>query len=464
MLDLEMPHVSAIEENSFDMLTQLLSLKLMGVRRLPKFLFLNLKKLKELFITKCKKLKLYKNHFEGLGNLESFRYGGQFGEEIDNLINLKKLSLNYFVFDDFFTFKGFEKLESLQITNFYLLSYTHKDLFKNLKNLKYFRFHKNSKTVQRFPRAPSECPKQTTEVLILIQEIFKSISSKIETFDCKSDVFEALNSCSTPFIYGLKSLEIQFVNEVDFMDYFLFKDNMFPNLKKLTISSKNNCVDEIPINPLRKIKKLKTLSLKYSYLEGINKKFNYLREAYFHIFLPDNISNFTNLKVLTLEGFHEKITLNESFLEELINLEDLKLHLIIESIDSNARYLFKTLIKLKNLSISYHEEIKTLKSTYFEFLINLEKLILNMNEIEIVEYGTFKNLNKLNHLDLSYNLIENLDQTMFDGLSNLKILKLNHAINGKFACTNLKKNALSAMNKLEKVSFNLNYNEFDWRD
>ena len=460
-LDLRKSEISLILSFSFDMLANLSSLHLKGVKMMPPFLFKNLNNLKELSLLECKALLLSKKHFDGLNNLESFKYGGQLAEEIDNLTNLKKMSLHTLIFDKF-TFKGLDKLESLDLKEVVFTLKTPKDLFKNLKNLKIFNFHKISKKFTPHLVNYGKRYEYYQSDLILIKEIFQSISSNIETFDCKSDVFEALNSCSTPFIYGLRSLEIQLFNEINFMDFCLFKENIFPNLETLILTNTHKNNAKIPTSCTLNIKMLKTLKLRGSYLVDYDNSFNYLTEASFYLKLPFNISIFSNLKILTLEYFSEAIILNESFLENLINLEDLKLSMIVTSIDSDARYLFKTLVKLKKLTIGTNR-IVTLKSTYFDYLTNLEKLILKNNQIKIIEPGTFKNLNKLRHLDLSKNNIEYLDKTMLDGLFNLEILNLHFGTLGVYECIQLKKDALSQMNKLEKVSFDLTYNDFDIR-
>ena len=66
---------------------------------------------------------------------------------------------------------------------------------------------------------------------------------------------------------------------------------------------------------------------------------------------------------------------------------------VFDSIDLNAQYLFKNLIKLKNLEL-FKNSLNHLKSTYFEFLVNLEELDLKDNSIQAVDPGSFKGLSK----------------------------------------------------------------------
>ena len=115
---------------------------------LPEFAFKNSKHLKELKLNLDKAI-FNKNHFHGLENLEILYFGHlhnknfiKFGEEIDNLPNLKELFLVKVEFDEKFSLKGFEDLEVLSLNNVVFTEKTPKDLFKNLKNLKKFHYSK----------------------------------------------------------------------------------------------------------------------------------------------------------------------------------------------------------------------------------------------------------------------------------------------------------------------------------
>ena len=116
--------------------------------------------------------------------------------------------------------------------------------------------------------------------------------------------------------------------------------------------------------------------------------------------------------------------LKEDFLEDLIHLEELVLCSVVISIDSNAQYLFKTLIKLKELRLT-GVEFGNLKSTYFDYLVNLEKLDLHNSSFDHVEESPFRNLENLNYLNLSScRAYRPLDKSFFAGMFNLKNLIL----------------------------------------
>ena len=211
-----------IEANSFDTLRNLRSLSLEWVQIIPEFLFMNLIKLEELSILKCHGLKLNTNHFHGLDNLKSLNFHGQFDGEIENLPNLRKLTLRVFKFKNF-TSKGLEKLEELNFKEVQTTENDDKKLFKNSKSLK------NIRTTYNFPyMSKSEINSMT--------EIFQSLPTNVKHFCCTCDIFEALNSNLTPFIYELESLRLRVIKEMDYEDYFLFKDNLFQNLKEICLS------------------------------------------------------------------------------------------------------------------------------------------------------------------------------------------------------------------------------------
>ena len=108
-LYLEGSNVKRIEASSFDQLQSLTRLTLKNVESIPEFLFQNLKNLKKLNIYDCTKLRLNKNHFHGLNDLELLSFDGQFIGEIDNLINIKN-------FNSFF--EHFIKIDKVFISSF----------------------------------------------------------------------------------------------------------------------------------------------------------------------------------------------------------------------------------------------------------------------------------------------------------------------------------------------------------
>ena len=159
-------------------------------------------------------------------------------------------------------------------------------------------------------------------------------------------------------------------------------------------------------------------------LVGIDKEFDYLEEASFDFQIPENISNFSNLKRLNLEDFDDRIGIREGFLEDLINLEELVLDGVVGFIDPNAQYLFKKLTKLKEIKLN-SVNFENLKSTYFGYLVNLEKLDLSYCFLKSVEASPFRNLKKLNYLNLSNCEADKpLDRLIFVGMLNLNTLDI----------------------------------------
>ena len=438
-----------IETNSFETLTNLLHLTLDGCDCIPEFLFQNLKNLKELKIVFNGSVwcVLNKKNFHGLVNLETLSLTRcDLTEDLDNLPSLKNLSLYKIEFRNIFSFKGLEKLEKLIlcIAKNRFLPYKKEDLFANLKHLKHL---KHLEYVDKMND-------------VTIDKIFRNTPKSVEVFACDYDFFVALTKRKTSvdsklssFIYGIKTLNLKF----DFdNDTFLFHDgHLFPNLEKINLVKasslrKKEYIDAIiPVKGLNKIKNLKNLNLGCAILIEDNNDLINLEELFLKFQVPTkNINNFLNLKKLSLSNLLQKIVLTENFLENLVNLEDLSLNSVFVSIDPNVQFLFKRLIKLKELSIVYNP-IRTIKSTYFQYLVNLQKLNLTSNRIELIEPYAFKTLANLNHLDLSLNWIEELDIKILDGLYNLNILE----IKANFGRIHFQRDNLSHMVNLERLNF-----------
>ena len=96
-----------------------------------------------------------------------------------------------------------------------------------------------------------------------------------------------------------------------------------------------------------------------------------------------------------------------------------------------------------------------LKSSYFEYLVNLEELDLSKNGMKSIELSPFKNLTKLTHLNLSCNLIDEINRKNLEGLSELKYLDLQFYdwTPRSFGENKLKKGALQGMNKIERIIY-----------
>ena len=167
-----------------------------SLEKLPEFIFQELKNLKELNLIDCRYLKLNKNHFHGLESLEIFYFGGKFIEEIDTMINLKKLLLNRVKINQFWL-KGFENIESLSLYDIDLNKNISKDLFKNFKNLNEFSFTDFS------------CLSQ--ENLKAIKHILDNIRAKKSSLEFKHDHDPELNLFSDliPCFKDITSLKIQ---------------------------------------------------------------------------------------------------------------------------------------------------------------------------------------------------------------------------------------------------------------
>ena len=203
----------------------------------------------------------------------------------------------------------------------------------------------------------------------------------------------------------------------------LFGQNLFPNLENLSLTWDTNITSsnyrDLDVRQFKNMKNLKVLSLRGFSLHCIDVEFNYLTEATFSIKVPENICNFYNLEKLCLENFTDKISLDEKFLEHLVNLEELKLDDVFDSIDEDVQYLFKSLVKLKKLTLTYNE-INTVKSSYFQHLVDLEELNLRLNDIRAIEQGAFKTLTKLKYLNFSCNEIKEFQKDCFASNAQLE--------------------------------------------
>ena len=409
-------------------------LKLVGHVTFKENSFDNLKKLKKLSLAGGWAF-LKSNTFAGLDNLESLNLFNLY-VKFENLFNLKTLTLENLCFEKEFSFENFKNLETLflQYPHFYyktpdnFLSY-----LTNLKNLFYY-------------------PRRHEVDLSLIIKLFSNLPNNVEKFVSFDYILDIFHSNKTPFIYNLKSLVITIESEIDFKNYFLFHENLFPCLESIDLRLKPLPAyllerKDISIELFKKIKTLKVLKLKGLRLIGIDRQlrrkrvFNYLEEASFDFEIPANILNFSNLKKLNLENFKEKIELREDFLEDLINLEELVLDNVISSIETNVQYLFKKLIKLKELNLTC-VRFRNLRSTYFDYLVNLEKLDLQDSNFEIIEESPFRNLKNLNYLNLvNCKADKPFDRSFFVGILNLNTLS--------YISSKLKKNFLSELNNLD---------------
>ena len=385
---------------------------------LPEFLFKDLTKLKSLVLIKIDNLN--SNHFEGLEHLQTLILNGHRNKKVvlnqclDSMVNLKHLELERVVLNQF-SLLPFDKVEKLKLNDYLiklkgpyrvlnLSNNNDKRFFRNLKNLKYLELSHN-------------CNKY----------IPYTIPSTVETFETSQNYFESMNlkRNGVPFIYDIKHLVI---GESQNLEKFnLFREvcaEKFQNLESLHLRGESN----ITTTQLKSLKNLNSLTLDHVELKGIDMEFNYLTEASFTIKIPENIVNFYNLEKLCLEHIYPSIPVNETFLENLTSLEELKLKRAFDSIDEDVQYLFKSLTNLKKLTMT-NNKIKTIKSSYFDYLINLEELDLSSNsDLKIIQVGSFKNLTKLKYLDLSWNRIKEIKKETFRFNSELQKVVLKNEL------------------------------------
>ena len=377
--------------NSFENLTNL-ELELQSLKNLSEFLFTSLTKLKELSLA-LNETKLNKNHFKGLQNLEALRLTGiELDEDLDCFFKLKKLNLQAVKFNKFMLC-GLETLEILEINYWFKVKKLFLRLlpsfFQKLKDLKCLHIN--------LSEIPEDCN-------FILKEIIQSIPTSVETLVTNLKFFNyfSLYPNPSPFIQNLKHLSIDFDDKQKHQIFRTFKENLFRNLESLSFNSWEICETVLELKILKNLRHLKSLQLYSFILDGIDAEFNYLTKGNFAHRLPENISNFIHLKSLSLRHVRELISIDERFLEDLVNLEDLTLNRVFISIDPNVQFLFKSLIKLKRLHF-YRNKMHVIKSSYFEYLVNLEEVNLSSNGISVIEPAAFVKLSQLKQLDLSHN-------------------------------------------------------------
>ena len=424
-MKLDFNHITNIDKplfNSFENLKNL-DIEFLAMDNLPECLFTDLTKLKDLSLG-LKGAKLNKNHFTGLDNLETLDlWNVELDDDLDCLVNLKKLKLEK-VKSNKFTLKGLKHIKEFKLVDFKFnmeepfISY----LWYFLQNLKILK----SLEIAEFNPSAYNIMK---EDYVLFSLIIERMPTSLKNIKFNSVYFEILNSIAntTPFIHSLKKVEIIVVNEQeDIKEFSLFKDNMFQNLESLSLHlyarDPANSID-LSVEKFKKLDNLKSLNLNGIVLVGVDNEFNYLTEANFHIRIPENMSNFFNLKKLSLTCLNEKISINEKFLEDLVYLEELFLYDVFDSIDPDATYLFKSLINLKKLKLQKNK-MAIVKSSYFDYLVNLEDVNLKNNEIKVIESDSFKNSTKLKYLSLSENPLEGINKDTFILNPNLEKIVL----------------------------------------
>ena len=402
--------IVSIETNFFSTFKNLskLQLDLNCVVNFPEFLFTELVNLDDLDLNLSHKVKLNKNHFKGLENLRKLKVTkAELDEDFEPLSNLEMLTLQDTTFNNF-TLKFMKKLDFIEL-NFKKqrpLFKCEADFIENLRNLsslKTFNFEHPLDFV-------TESQKEIFDrFLTAIPANVKASSTHIRVFNYITE-----NSIGIPFIKGLKDLELILERYVKIKDSNLFKEDFYQNLESLNLNGDlltfgDNILDCKKFTPMKKLNNLQMFGF---ILDSTDADFNYLTKASFNVRTPENILNFSNLESLCMSNFYERIILNESYLEGLVNLKDLCLNVVFGSIDSNVQYLFKSLTKLTKLNLDYNNT-KIIKSSYLDYLVDLQELNLQANNIKIIEPGSFKNLSKLKSLYLYGNILKEFANDMF---------------------------------------------------
>ena len=421
-LKLILDYEVSIEKNWFYRFKNLIFVKLDGknLQNLPEFIFASLTQLKELELFFNHNVKLNKNHFNGLENLHKLKVTkATLNEKLDFFFNLKSLELVYVKFHKF-TFDRLESIESLILKNFNFTHDNHsffdlKDIcFENLKKLKFLE-------ISNFDQRHRILD---IEKKIFLKHMFNSISKNVEHFSTSNNLLEFFSSKLnvSPFVYQLRNLAIYWIPKGEnFEKLELFHDDYLTNLESLYLECYHGNELIITTKQLKNMKNLKVLKMDRFILKGVDEEFNYLTEASFSIQLPDNISKFIHLKTLCLKDFYisSQVALNEQFLEDLVNLEELELISVLNSINPEVRYLFKSLTKLKKLTFT-RNNIESVKSSYFDYLVNMEVLNLANNSIKSIEPYSFKSLLKLKYLNIIGNNFSDFKMDSF--LKNIERL------------------------------------------
>jgi Leucine-rich repeat (LRR) protein len=181
---------------------------------------------------------------------------------------------------------------------------------------------------------------------------------------------------------------------------------------------------------------------------------NYLEELYIDAEnidqIPQSVFNLANLKILKLNGFN----LKEFSLQNLQKLKKLDKFYLINSKVVNI-YGFQTqadaIQQLKLLSLQSNK-IETIDESLFNYLYNLETLNLNDNDLTNLDFN-LKNLTRLHTLDLSYNGIAKLNSNLFDPKKNVQLQRL--LLNNN-ELTNVKQKFFKNLVGLKEVNMDFN--------
>ena len=434
--------IKSVENSLFNSFKNLRSLIIQcrSLRQFPELIFDSLSKLRDLDLHLCY-AKVNNNHFKGLHNVEILKIENiQLDGDLESLVKLKELHLNRVVINEF-TLRGLDKIETLKLIDTHFLKKDSLLIFQQLffQNLKKFKHLENLEFEERdecfsvFDER-SECFLEDIEFKVMMQ----NIPSCVKKFVMSSWFFEHLTqeTGSMDFINNLKHLVVKLIEEFEIkMVISYFEKAMFQNLEHLEMLYDDVCNSDQKMSNsffISKVKSLKSISLNEDEFTIFPCENLYLTRANFYCVLPEDL-NLRYLKKLFLQHptSDDEIprdqnfmynSLNERSLEDLVNLEELVLCAVFNSIDPDVQYLFKNLNKLKMLVLEMNE-ITILKSSYFNYLVDLEVVSLESNGIKVIESGSFKNSPKLRQLKLANNHgLEAIRKDVFPTNTQLRII------------------------------------------
>jgi Leucine-rich repeat (LRR) protein len=172
------------------------------------------------------------------------------------------------------------------------------------------------------------------------------------------------------------------------------------------ISLSNNSIDCIKPNVFLAYNNAETLDLKQNV-------FRYLIQAYFN--------GLSNLKVLLLNENHIE-SFDSNALDQLSNLIFLDLSSNFLQFNSNETF-FDGLVNLEKLAIA-NNRLKNDALTQFWPISNLKKIDLSRNLIDNIDETVFQNLKALVEIKLDGNLLSNLNFSILEPLTQLRVLNL----------------------------------------
>jgi Leucine-rich repeat (LRR) protein len=169
-----------------------------------------------------------------------------------------------------------------------------------------------------------------------------------------------------------------------------------------------NMIDMIDERAFNSLHSLKILDLSHNRLKlldqsmfGINYLFKFTK-----LILNDN-QNLQQIDIYFFSSYFETVKLSGNDLTDLS--------------DKMSVWTYK----IEDFDCS-RNKFKTIKSSFFKFIVVMSQLSFSENSIEVIEDGSFVFLVNLKRLDLSVNLITNLSSQSLNGLFDLEFLNLSY--------------------------------------